>query len=46
MTLRYFTFAAAAVILTVGLSAKPDTSIVSWARDTAQQRLKDKEGSA
>jgi hypothetical protein len=34
------------VILTVGLSSKPDTSIVSWAHGEAVKRLAEKEGTA
>jgi len=32
---------AAGVILTVGLAAKPDTNITSWARKEAAKELKE-----
>lgn len=38
---RYFTLVAATVMLTVGLSAKPDTNIGSWARKEAAKELKE-----
>jgi hypothetical protein len=34
----YFAFGAATAILTIGLSAKPDTSLVSWAEREALKR--------
>lgn len=34
----YFTFGAATAILTIGLSAKPDTSLLSWAEAEALRR--------
>jgi hypothetical protein len=34
----YFTFGAATAILSIGLSAKPDTSLVSWAEREAKKR--------
>ncbi|KAK9917069.1 hypothetical protein WJX75_000556 [Coccomyxa subellipsoidea] len=37
----YFTLVAATVMLTVGLSAKPDTNITSWARKEAAKELKE-----
>jgi len=36
---RYAAFSAAAVILGVGLNARPDSSIVSWARGEAKKEL-------
>ena len=35
----YFTLVAATVMLGVGLSAKPDTSLVNWAHKEAAKRL-------
>lgn len=34
----YFTFGAATAILTIGLSAKPDTSLLTWAAKEARAR--------
>lgn len=34
----YFAFGAATAILTIGLSAKPDTSLISWAEREALKR--------
>mmetsp|Transcript_6857 Transcript_6857/g.12578 ORF Transcript_6857/g.12578 Transcript_6857/m.12578 type:complete len:149 (+) Transcript_6857:277-723(+) len=39
----YATLVASAVLLTVGLSAKPDNGIVSWAKEEAMQRRYGKE---
>ena len=36
---RYFTFGAATAILTLGLSAKPDTSLSQWAERQAADKL-------
>ena len=36
---RYTAFGAAFGILAVGLNAKPDTSLVSWAREEAKKQL-------
>ncbi|KAJ7564207.1 hypothetical protein O6H91_02G007100 [Diphasiastrum complanatum] len=37
----YATGILATIILTVGLNAKPDTKIESWARKQAEQRLRE-----
>ncbi|CAI5465147.1 unnamed protein product [Closterium sp. Yama58-4] len=39
----YLTMGAAAVILTVGLTAKPDTSLHGWAREEAKRRMQEEE---
>ena len=36
---RYFTFGAATAILTLGLPARPDTSLVRWADRQAAERV-------
>lgn len=38
---RYFSFGAATAILMIGLSAKPDTSLVHWAEKEAKARRSD-----
>ena len=42
----YLTMAATVVILGVGLTAKPDTSLEGWAREEAQRRLAAEEAEA
>jgi hypothetical protein len=37
--LRYLTLAAAGVVLGVGLNARPDSSIATWAKGEAQKEL-------
>lgn len=40
---RYTAFSAAAVILAVGLNAKPATSFMGWAKEEAERKLAEKE---
>ncbi|GBG71051.1 hypothetical protein CBR_g8350 [Chara braunii] len=40
----YASFVAATVMLTVGLSAKPDTTLTTWARQEALRRMSAAEG--
>ena len=42
-TCRYLAFATATVMMAVGLSVKPDTSLVSWAHQEAAKELAAKE---
>ena len=42
----YLTMAATVVILGVGLTAKPDTSLEGWAREEAQRRMAAEEADA
>jgi len=41
---RYGFFAAATVMLVVGLNAKPETSLVKWAKEEAEAKLRAQEG--
>jgi hypothetical protein len=42
---RYLAFGTATVMMAVGLSAKPDTSLLTWAHKTAAAELAAKEAS-